>query len=105
VWYFTASSRQKRNLMASYGVQWEAIQWAKRRDCTVYDLWGIPDEDDEELEAQFEQRDDGLWGVYGFKRGWGGQIVRSAGAWDKVYNPLVYAAFQVALRVRGSNVE
>jgi lipid II:glycine glycyltransferase (peptidoglycan interpeptide bridge formation enzyme) len=100
-WYFYgASSSVKRNLMASYGVQWEAIQWAKRRGCTVYDLWGIPDEEEELLEAQFEQRDDVLWGVYGFKRGWGGRIVRSAGAWDKVYNPLVYAAFQVALKVR-----
>jgi lipid II:glycine glycyltransferase (peptidoglycan interpeptide bridge formation enzyme) len=100
-WYFYgASSSIKRNLMASYGVQWEAIQWAKRRGCTVYDLWGIPDEGEDVLEAQFEQRDDGLWGVYGFKRGWGGKIVRTLGAWDKVYNPLVYMAFQVALRVR-----
>lgn len=100
-WYlYGASSSIKRNLMASYGVQWAAIQWAKQRGCTVYDLWGIPDEDEATLEAQFEQRDDGLWGVYGFKRGWGGKVVRSAGAWDKIYNPLVYAAFQAALRLR-----
>lgn len=100
-WYlYGASSSTKRNLMASYGVQWAAIQWAKARGCTLYDLWGIPDEDEATLEAQFETRDDGLWGVYGFKRGWGGRVVRSAGAWDKVYNPLVYAAFQAALRVR-----
>ncbi|MCC6803180.1 MAG: peptidoglycan bridge formation glycyltransferase FemA/FemB family protein, partial [Anaerolineae bacterium] len=77
-WYlYGASSNQKRNLMAAYGVQWEAIQWAKRRGCTVYDLWGIPDEDAATLEVQFEQRSDGLWGVYGFKRGWGGEVVRS----------------------------
>lgn len=100
-WYFYGvSSNIKRNLMASFGVQWQAIRWAKRRGCTVYDMWGIPDEDEAALEAQFESRDDGLWGVYGFKRGWGGRVVRSAGAWDKVYNPLVYAAFQLALRVR-----
>lgn len=100
-WYFYgASSGVKRNMMASYGVQWEAIRWAKRRGCTLYDMWGIPDEDESLLEAEFEHRDDGLWGVYGFKRGWGGKVVRSAGAWDKVYNPLVYAAFQVALRLR-----
>jgi lipid II:glycine glycyltransferase (peptidoglycan interpeptide bridge formation enzyme) len=104
-WYFYgASSSIKRNLMASYGAQWEAIQWAKRGGCTTYDLWGIPDADEAVLEAQFEQRDDGLWGVYGFKRGWGGRIVRSAGAWDKVYNPLVYTAFQIALKVRRGNV-
>lgn len=101
-WYlYGASSNVKRNLMAAYGVQWQAILWAKARGCTVYDMWGIPDEDEATLEAGFEQRGDGLWGVYGFKRGWGGRVVRSAGAWDYVYNPLVYAAYQAALRMRG----
>ncbi len=103
-WYlYGASSNEKRNLMAAYGVQWAAIQWAKARGCTEYDLWGIPDEDEAALEAQFETRSDGLWGVYGFKRGWGGEVVRSAGAWDKVYNPLVYAAYQMVLRRRGTS--
>ncbi|MCB9456698.1 MAG: peptidoglycan bridge formation glycyltransferase FemA/FemB family protein [Anaerolineaceae bacterium] len=101
-WYlYGASSNTKRNLMAAYGVQWRAIQWARARGCTVYDMWGVPDADEDTLEAQFQERSDGLWGVYGFKRGWGGEVVRSAGAWDKVYNPLVYNAYKLALRVRG----
>jgi lipid II:glycine glycyltransferase (peptidoglycan interpeptide bridge formation enzyme) len=100
-WYlYGASSDTKRNLMAAYGVQWAAIQWAKAKDCRWYDMWGIPDADEAALEAQFESRSDGLWGVYGFKRGWGGRVVRSLGAWDHVYNPLLYAAYQLALRVR-----
>jgi len=96
---YGASSNQKRKLMASYGVQWAAIQWAKARGCTWYDMWGVPDEDAATLEAQFKARTDGLWGVYGFKRGWGGEVVRSLGAWDKVYNPVVYAAYRLALKV------
>jgi peptidoglycan pentaglycine glycine transferase (the first glycine) len=101
-WYlYGASSNEKRNLMASYGVQWKAVQWARARGCETYDLWGIPDEDEATLEAQFQERSDGLWGVYGFKRGWGGEVVRSVGAWDKVYNPLVYKAYQLALKRRG----
>lgn len=100
-WYlYGASSDSKRNLMASYGAQWTAIRWAKARGCTTYDLWGIPDEDEASLEAQFEARSDGLWGVYGFKRGWGGQVVRSLDAWDYVYNPALYAAYRLALRLR-----
>jgi lipid II:glycine glycyltransferase (peptidoglycan interpeptide bridge formation enzyme) len=91
---YGASSNIKRNLMATYGVQWAAIQWAKARGCGYYDMWGIPDYDETELEAQFQTRDDGLWGVYGFKRGWGGTVVRSAGAYDMVYNPLLYHAYQ-----------
>lgn len=103
-WYlYGASSDVKRNLMATYGVQWAAIQWAKKRGCTAYDLWGIPDEDEATLEAQFESRSDDLWGVYGFKRGWGGQVVRSVGAWDKVYNPIIYSLYKLALKWRGAN--
>jgi len=88
--------------MASYGVQWAAIQWAKARGCKYYDMWGIPDEEETALEAQFETRDDGLWGVYGFKRGWGGRVVRSVGAWDRVYNPLIYSAYKLAVKIRAS---
>jgi lipid II:glycine glycyltransferase (peptidoglycan interpeptide bridge formation enzyme) len=105
-WYlYGASSDVKRNLMAAYGVQWQAIQWAKARGCHTYDMWGIPDADEPTLEAQFETRSDGLWGVYGFKRGWGGQVVRSLGAWDKVYNPVVYAAYRLALKLRSPSGE
>jgi len=101
-WYlYGASSREKSNLYATYGIQWQAIQWAKARGCTYYDMWGIPDEDEETLEEQFKDRSDGLWGVYGFKRGWGGEVVRSLGTWDKVFNPLVYTAYRTALKLRG----
>lgn len=101
-WYlYGASSREKSNLNATYGIQWQAIQWAKARGCHYYDMWGIPDEDEATLEAQFQERSDGLWGVYGFKRGWGGDVVRSVGAWDKVFNPIVYGAYRAALKIRG----
>jgi lipid II:glycine glycyltransferase (peptidoglycan interpeptide bridge formation enzyme) len=91
---YGASSDQQRELMASYGAQWQAMLWAKARGARWYDMWGIPDEDQATLEAQFQSRSDGLWGVYGFKRGWGGKVQRSAAAWDRVYNPLFYAAYQ-----------
>lgn len=97
---YGASASKKRKLMASYGVQWQAIQWARQRGCRYYDMWGIPDEDEETLEAQFRDRTDGMWGVYGFKRGFGGQIIRAAGAWDTVYNPLIYQSYQMVLRLR-----
>ena len=100
-WYlYGASSRGKGNLYATYGIQWAAIQWAKQRGCLYYDLWGVPDHDETTLEAQFKERRDGLWGVYGFKRGWGGEVRRSLGAWDKAFNPLVYAAYRTALKLR-----
>ncbi len=98
-WYFYgASSDEGRDLMPTYLLQWEAMQWARARGCTTYDLWGIPDEDTATLEAQFQTRSDGLWGVYGFKRGFGGEVVRSVGAWDRVYRPLMYQLYEIAMR-------
>lgn len=90
-WYvYGASNNEERNRMPTYLIQWEAIRWAKARGCEEYDLWGVPDEDEETLEAQFEKRSDGLWGVYRFKRGFGGEVKRAAQALDRVYNPLLY---------------
>lgn len=90
-WYvYGASNNEERNRMPTYLLQWEAIRWAKSRGCEEYDLWGVPDENEETLEANFESRHDGLWGVYRFKRGFGGELKRAAQALDKVYNPLLY---------------
>jgi lipid II:glycine glycyltransferase (peptidoglycan interpeptide bridge formation enzyme) len=78
------------------------MRWAKTQGCTSYDLWGIPDEEEKVLESEFDKRSDGLWGVYRFKRGFGGEIVRSAPALDRVYNPLLYNAISWYQKFRGS---
>lgn len=94
-YFFGASSNTHRNLMPTYLIQWEAIRWAKAQGCTRYDLWGIPNENVDTLETEFKQRSDGLWGVYRFKRGFGGQVEKSIGAFDYVYNPLLYKLYKL----------
>jgi len=102
-WYFYgASNNEERNRMPTYLLQWEAMRWAAARGCIAYDLWGVPDAPLEELEANFTKRHDGLWGVYRFKRGFGGQLLRSAGAWDRVYSPLMYRVYQRYMKGRGA---
>jgi lipid II:glycine glycyltransferase (peptidoglycan interpeptide bridge formation enzyme) len=65
--------------------------WARERGCTSYDLWGIPDEageDEEDMEEVLGRG--GLWGVYRFKRGFGGKVVRHSPSYDYVYSPVPY---------------
>lgn len=90
---YGASTEEERNRMPTYLLQWEAIKWAKAHGSEEYDLWGVPDEEEVTLEANFETRHDGLWGVYRFKRGFGGQLKRAVQAMDRVYNPLLYWAY------------
>jgi lipid II:glycine glycyltransferase (peptidoglycan interpeptide bridge formation enzyme) len=100
-WYIAgASGNAHREKMPAYALQWAAIQWAKARGCTSYDLYGVPDEDEETLEAHFTERRDGLWGVYRFKRGFGGRLVRYVGPWDRVYNRPLYWLYHLALKLR-----
>ena len=81
--------------MPTYLLQWQAMKWAKKRGCTEYDLWGVPSEDAETLEREFTLRSDGLWGVYRFKRGFGGTIHRTIGAWDRPYNKMLYSFYRI----------
>jgi peptidoglycan pentaglycine glycine transferase (the first glycine) len=95
-WYFYgASSSQNRNLMAPYALQWESMVWARAKGCISYDLWGVPDFPSERLEGEFTGRNDGLWGVYRFKRGFGGNLKRVVGTWDRIYNPWLYTVYRL----------
>ncbi len=78
------SRRAHREKMPNYLLQWEAMRRAKSAGCTLYDLWGAPD--------VFDERD-GMWGVYRFKSGLGGEVVRTLGAWDYPARPFWYRLY------------
>jgi Uncharacterized protein involved in methicillin resistance len=103
-WYmYGASTDIERNRMPTYLLQWEAIRWARSKGCTEYDLWGIPDLSEDELEKAFAGKEShlGLWGVYRFKRGFGGTVLRSVGAWDRIYYPSLYEIYLQVMKLRG----
>lgn len=104
-WYFYgASSNAHREKMPNYLLQWKAMCWARSLGCIEYDMWGVPDEDRERLEAEFIERQDGLWGVYRFKRGFGGRLVRTVGAWDRPLRPLLYRLYTWAVQLRAGTL-
>jgi peptidoglycan pentaglycine glycine transferase (the first glycine) len=84
-WFLYGMSRDThREKMPNYLLQWEAIRQCKQAGCLVYDLWGAPN--------LFVETDP-LWGVYRFKEGLGGQVVRHIGAWDQPVQQTRYRLF------------
>jgi peptidoglycan pentaglycine glycine transferase (the first glycine) len=92
-YFYGASADVERNRKPTYPLQWEAIRWAHAKGCTDYDMWGIPDEAVDVEDDEAEAREDGLWGVYRFKRGFGGSIKRAQPTLDRVYNSLLYKLY------------
>jgi peptidoglycan pentaglycine glycine transferase (the first glycine) len=89
IYLFGASSRTHQRDMPSHLVQFEAMRWARDRGCTRYDLWGIPAKDDPPADATSGEINirSGLWGVYRFKQGFGGEIVTYPGVFERQYYP------------------
>jgi len=84
-WYLHGMSREMhRKKMPNYLLQWKAMSRAKEKGCTVYDLWGAPEIFDES---------DSMWGVFRFKRGLGGTVLRTIGAYDYPVRPLLYKLY------------
>jgi serine/alanine adding enzyme len=94
------STRRGLEMRASHALQWQAIRWARERGARTYDLWGIPDArgraelhatgsaqlSEQQLDALRQQAGaDPLDGVFRFKKGWGGSVVRSVPAFDRVF--------------------
>jgi lipid II:glycine glycyltransferase (peptidoglycan interpeptide bridge formation enzyme) len=78
-YYFYGMSTEKyREWMPNHLIQWRAIQYAKCIGCRTYDFWGAPD--------HFVESDS-MYGVFRFKDGFSGQIVRGFGAWDYSSRP------------------
>lgn len=81
---YGATSGNKRNYMASYAVQWEAIKIARDSGCTAYDLFGT---------APNANHAHPMAGLYRFKSGFGGQFFHRMGCWDYPLDEQLYDHF------------
>ena len=72
-YFYGMSTDVHRECMPTYLLQWKAIQISRELGCSIYDLWGAPENFNES---------DALWGVFRFKEGLGGRVIRTIGAWD-----------------------
>ncbi len=76
---YGASDNEHRDVMPNQLMQWEMIRWALETGCTVYDFQGVSGNLSE---------DNPLYGLYRFKKGFGGTLDELAGEFDYVYRPV-----------------
>ncbi len=86
------STREHQNVMASYAMMWEAIQFGKKQECKSFDLWGTPGPD--------PSPDDPWFGFHRFKVGFGAKVVEFVGTYDLVINYKLYPFYNQANALR-----
>lgn len=88
---FGGSSNSKRNLKATYLIQYHCFLWAKEQGCCFFDFRAIPN---------ILKPGEEMWGVYEFKKGFDGFSRMVIDAQDYVYNPLLYKAWNKLIDIR-----
>jgi hypothetical protein len=81
---YGASSSSRRNKMASYALQWQAICLAKECGCQYYDMFGV---------APTPSVSHPLYGLYRFKTGFGGFLYHRQGCWDYPFQEDLYPVY------------
>lgn len=103
IYLYSGSTTAGLQCGAQHAIQWRAIQWARARGATRYDFWGIPDalgraatvaDPAARARLEAEAEHDPLYGVYRFKKGFGGVARRYLPAYDCVRIPFLYALWQ-----------
>jgi lipid II:glycine glycyltransferase (peptidoglycan interpeptide bridge formation enzyme) len=82
---YGASASGNRNFMGTYALQWEAIKLAKNAGCYEYDLFGISPSPDPSHP---------MYGLYRFKKGFGGYEYFRQGCWDYPLNEDLYDVYR-----------
>ena len=79
VWYlYGASSNSYRNVMPNYLLQFEMIKWAVERNAEIYDFRGVSGD---------LSKDNPLYGLYRFKKGFNGEFTEFVGELNYVFKP------------------
>jgi peptidoglycan pentaglycine glycine transferase (the first glycine) len=92
VWYLYGASRNCcRNVMPNYLLQWEMIRWAIESGCKIYDFRGVSGDISPE---------NPLYGLYRFKKGFGGEFTEFLGEFDLVLKPFAKKLADAGKRVR-----
>ena len=83
---FGGAFGEYRDFMAAYEMNYEMIKYAKKNGYEKYNFYGI---------SEFKNKDDPMYGLYDFKRGFGGNIEEYIGEFNLVISKFWYFVYTV----------
>lgn len=89
---YGASTREHQEVMPSYAMMWEAIQFGKKHGCNLFDLWGTPGPDPSPKDPWF--------GFHRFKEGFGAKLVEFVGTYDLIIDHRLYPLYNLGNALR-----
>lgn len=75
-----------KEFLSFYTIHWELIKYAIKNGYKKYNFYGIS--------GDFENKNDELYGLYDFKRGFGGNVEEYIGEFDLIINKPLYLLYQ-----------
>ena len=75
-----------KEFLSFYTIHWELIKYAIKNGYKKYNFYGIS--------GDFENKNDELYGLYDFKRGFGGNVEEYIGEFDLIVNKPLYLLYQ-----------
>ena len=79
-----------KEFLSFYTIHWELIKYAINNGYTKYNFYGIS--------GDFKDKSDELYGLYDFKRGFGGNVEEYIGEFDLVINKFMYFLYKYGFK-------
>ncbi len=90
IYLFSGSFDKHMKYNPQYLIQWEIIKYACEKKIPRYNFYGI--------DGDFS-KDNPMYGVYEFKKGFGGKVVELIGEFDLVINKFDYDLYKAAFKI------
>jgi peptidoglycan pentaglycine glycine transferase (the second and third glycine) len=87
---FSGAYREYMNFNAQYRIQWEMIKYGLSNGYKRYNFGGIS--------GHFD-KDDPIYGIYAFKRGFNGNVEELIGEFDLIVNKLYYGIYTISFKL------
>lgn len=76
---------------AQYLIKWFTMKDALKRKCDIYNFYGIS--------GNFEKENNDMYGIYEFKKGFGGRVVELIGEFDLIISKPKYNLYNFMLKI------